>query len=56
MDHYSKAHIIFSKIKGFYNTHGEIATKEAFGVDRKVISRWKKRLTGSGGKLVSLVP
>jgi len=84
MDHYARAHFIFSRIKGskkvikmieslrrfsgseiatqklkiinFYGTHGEFATKEAFGVDRKVISRWKKRLTLSDGKLASLVP
>ena len=84
MDHYARAHFIFSRIRGskkvinmieslrrfsgseiatqrlkiinFYNTHGEKATKEAFGADRKVISRWKRRLTDSGGKLASLVP
>ena len=44
------------KIINFYDSHGEIPTKEAFGVDRKVISRWKKRLTLSDGKLSSLVP
>lgn len=44
------------KIIGFYDTHGESATKEAFGADRKVISRWKKRLAISGGKLASLIP
>jgi hypothetical protein len=84
MDHYARAHFIFSRIKGskkvikmieslrrfsdseiatqklkiinFYGTHGEIATKEAFGVDRKVISRWKTRLNNSQGKLDSLIP
>jgi transposase InsO family protein len=40
----------------FYATFGEMATKEAFGVDRKVVSRWRQRLNQSGGKLVSLVP
>ena len=40
----------------FYDNHGETATHEAFGVDRKVISRWRKRLNESGGKLFSLVP
>jgi len=84
MDHSSKAHFIFSRIRGakkvikmiesirrfsgseiaiqklkiinFYASHGEISTKEAFGVDRKVISRWKTRLNNSDGKLASLVP
>ena len=37
------------KIIRFYETYGEKATKEAFGADRKVISRWKKRLTDNGG-------
>lgn len=40
----------------FYDTFGEAATKQAFGADRKVISRWKKRLKASGGKLVALTP
>ena len=31
----------------FYDKYGEQATKEAFGADRKVISRWKKRLKES---------
>src|SRR4030043_692955 len=84
MDHYAKAHLIFSRIRGskkvinmieslrrfskdevacqrmkiikFYNSHGEAATKEAFGADRKVVSRWKKRLVDSGGKPASLIP
>jgi hypothetical protein len=84
MDHYARAHFIFSRIKGakkvikmieslrrfsgseiavqklkiinFYTSHGETPTKEAFGVDRKVISRWRQRLTSSDGKLASLVP
>ena len=44
------------KIIKFYEVHGESATKEAFGADRKVVSRWRKRLKESGGKLTSLVP
>jgi superfamily II DNA helicase RecQ len=84
MDYSSKAHFIFSRIRGskkvikmieslrrfsksevasqklkiinFYGVHGELATKEAFGVDRKVISRWKIRLNNSDCKLASLVP
>src|SRR3989344_2454132 len=27
----------------FYDAHGEAITKQAFGVDRKVISRWKQK-------------
>jgi hypothetical protein len=40
----------------FFDQHGEAATKQAFGADRKVISRWRKRRTASGGKLAALVP
>lgn len=44
------------KIISFYQQFGEKATKEAFGADRKVISRWQKRLKVSGGHLSSLSP
>jgi len=44
------------EIMNFYNQFGETAAKQAFGADRKVISRWKKRLKLSGGKLTSLLP
>ena len=44
------------KIIGFYDTYGEKATKEAFGVDRKIIYIWKKRFKKSLGNISSLVP
>ena len=44
------------KIIKFYEKFGEKATKEAFGADRKVISRWRKRLKESGGRLEALIP
>lgn len=44
------------KIIKFYEQYGEKATKEAFGADRKVISRWKQRLNESKGQMMSLVP
>jgi len=44
------------KIMKFYETYGEEATKEAFGADRKVISRWRRRLREGDGKLCALVP
>jgi len=44
------------KMIKFYERYGEKATKEAFGADRKVISRWRRRLKDAGGKLVSLIP
>ena len=44
------------KIIRFYDQYGEAATKAAFGADRKVVSRWKKRFAASGGKLQALVP
>jgi transposase len=44
------------KIIMFYEKYGERATIKAFGADRKVINRWKKRLKDMGGKLMALVP
>jgi transposase InsO family protein len=44
------------KIIKFYDEFGEKAAREAFGADRKVVSRWRQRLDKSGGKLSSLVP
>ena len=44
------------KIISFYQQFGEKATKEAFGADRKVINRWRKRLKTASGQLSSLVP
>jgi len=44
------------KMIKFYQKYGEKATKEAFGADRRVISRWRKRMDESGGRLASLVP
>lgn len=39
-----------------YDQFGERATIQAFGCDRRVISRWRKRLKNADGKLSSLVP
>ncbi|MFC2149449.1 integrase core domain-containing protein [Candidatus Auribacterota bacterium] len=44
------------KIIRFYEKYGEKATKEAFGVDRKLVGRWKSRLRENEGELMSLVP
>ncbi len=44
------------KIIRFYDDYGEKATKEAFGADRKVISRWKKKLKQHKGALDGLMP
>ena len=44
------------KIIKLYDQYGERATIEAFGADRKVISRWKLRMKKNGGRLESLVP
>lgn len=44
------------RIIKFYEEYGEAATKEAFGADRKVISRWKRRLQENRGELSSLIP
>jgi transposase InsO family protein len=44
------------KIIKFYGLRGETTTKEAFGVGRKTVYVWKKRLKDSKGKLTSLIP
>ena len=44
------------KIINFYRQYGEKATKQAFGIDRKVISRWQQRLNKSQGRISGLVP
>jgi transposase InsO family protein len=44
------------RIINFYSKRGELATKEAFKVDRKLVYVWKKRLKASRGKLSSLIP
>lgn len=41
---------------GFYDQYGEKATQKAFGVDRKLIYVWRKRLEKSDGKLTALLP
>lgn len=44
------------RIIKYYKNYGEVATKEAFGVGRKTIYVWRKRLSLSQGKITSLVP
>ena len=44
------------RIIEFYKQYGEQATKEAFGANRKVISRWRKKLRRHEGALEGLVP
>ena len=44
------------EIISFYDEFGEKATLQAFGADRRVISRWRKRLNASGGRLMALIP
>ena len=44
------------EIINFYERYGEKATVEAFGANRKVVSRWKQRLAESKGRLESLIP
>lgn len=44
------------KIINFYTKYGERETKEAFGVGRKTVHVWKKRLKVSQGKITSLIP
>lgn len=44
------------KIIKLYEQFGEKAAIDAFGADRKVISRWRLRMKKNGGRLESLVP
>jgi putative transposase len=44
------------KIIEFYDQYGERTTKEAFGVDRKLVFVWKRRLQKSKQGIVSLIP
>jgi transposase InsO family protein len=44
------------KILGFWEGHGERAAKDAFGVSRRTLFRWKQALEGAEGKLPSLDP
>jgi hypothetical protein len=44
------------KVITFFGRHGLEATREAFGVSRSTIYRWRKALKDSGGRLVALAP
>ena len=44
------------KIIKFYEQYGEKAAIEAFGADRKVISRWRNRVKDAGGSISALIP
>ena len=44
------------RIIKFYKRYGEKATKEAFGVDRKLIYIWRKRLKKANSHISSLAP
>ena len=58
LKNYSVSNVAQKKMEiiNFYEEFGEKATKQAFGADRKVVSRWRTRLTKSGGRLESLIP
>jgi hypothetical protein len=44
------------KIIKFYERYGEKATLETFGLDRRVINRWRKKLKENKGKIIALLP
>lgn len=44
------------RIIKFYVAHGERACIEAFGINRKLVYAWRKRMSSRGGHLSSLVP
>lgn len=45
-----------TRILSFWEKHGLAATEEAFGVRRRTLFEWKKRLRKSAGKLEALNP
>lgn len=45
-----------AKILGFWEEYGEKATKDAFGVSRRTLFRWREALNSSQGKLPALDP
>jgi len=45
-----------ARILTFWKKHGDIATKEAFGVSRPTLFRWQAKLRKGEGKLEALVP
>jgi transposase InsO family protein len=58
LQRYSESEVAQKKMEiiNFYDEFGEKATVQAFGADRRVISRWNRRLKSNGGKLASLIP
>jgi transposase InsO family protein len=44
------------KIISYYQKYGERATKEAFGVDRKLIYTWRRRIRTRGNHIAALRP
>jgi len=44
------------KILAFWEKHGEVAVEEAFGVKRRTLFGWQKKLNQGGGKLEALNP
>lgn len=44
------------EVINFYKKHGLAATKDAYGVSRATIFRWKKKLEDSKGDITSLIP
>ncbi|MBI2415166.1 MAG: transposase [Candidatus Kerfeldbacteria bacterium] len=42
------------RVLAFWERHGNMATKEAFGVSTRTLYRWQSSLTQSGGKLEGL--
>ncbi len=44
------------KILGFWSEHGEKAARDAFGVSRRTLFRWKRALRTAQGKLPALDP
>jgi transposase InsO family protein len=55
---FSKSEVAQERLRmiSFYDRYGEKATKEAFGVDRKLIYTWRKRIRGCENRLTALIP
>lgn len=58
LHHFAKCDVAQERLRilDFYKHYGEKATKQAFGIDRKTLWVWKKKMQSTRGHLSSLVP
>ncbi len=58
MRHFAESEVARERLRiiEFYEEFGEKATKKAFGIDRKTLWVWKKRIRDNKGHIASLAP